>query len=47
MIPTVSYLAVWMDSGLWDIDKLLDHWVMYFDGSYTMKDAGADVVLIL
>jgi ribonuclease HI len=46
MIPTVSYLAVWTDSGLWDIDKLLDHWVMYFDGSYTMKDAGADVVLI-
>jgi ribonuclease HI len=23
-----------------------DHWVMYFDGSYTLKGAGAGVVLI-
>jgi ribonuclease HI len=22
-----------------------DHWVMYFDGSYTLKGAGASVVL--
>jgi ribonuclease HI len=28
------------------IDKLPDHRVMYFDGSYTLKGAGADVVLI-
>jgi hypothetical protein len=23
-----------------------DHWVMYFDGSYTLKGAGASVMLI-
>jgi ribonuclease HI len=28
------------------IDELPDHWVMYFDGSYTLKGAGASVVLI-
>jgi ribonuclease HI len=25
---------------------LSDHWIMYFDGSYTLKGAGAGVVLI-
>jgi ribonuclease HI len=25
---------------------LPDHWVMYFDGSYTLKGAGAGIVLI-
>jgi hypothetical protein len=25
---------------------LPDHWVMYFDGSYTLRGAGAGVVLI-
>jgi ribonuclease HI len=25
---------------------LLDHWVMYFDGLYTLKGAGAGIVLI-
>jgi hypothetical protein len=35
-----------MDSGLQGIDKLPDHWVMYFDGSYTLKGAGVGVVLI-
>jgi ribonuclease HI len=28
------------------IDELPDHWVIYFDGSYTLKGAGAGVVLI-
>jgi ribonuclease HI len=28
------------------IGDLPDHWVMYFDGSYTLKGAGAGVVLI-
>jgi ribonuclease HI len=28
------------------IDELPDHWIMYFDGSYTLKGAGAGVVLI-
>jgi ribonuclease HI len=41
-----DFIAEWTDSGLWDIDELPDHWVMYFDGSYTLKGAGADVVLI-
>jgi ribonuclease HI len=35
-----------MDSGLRGINELPDHWVMYFDGSYTLKGAGAGVVLI-
>jgi hypothetical protein len=35
-----------MDPGLQGIDKLPDHRVMYFDGSYTLKVAGADIVLI-
>jgi hypothetical protein len=41
-----DFIVEWTDSGLRGIDKLLDHWVMYFDGSYTLKGAGADVVLI-
>jgi hypothetical protein len=28
------------------IDELPDHWVMYFDGSYTLKCVEAGVVLI-
>jgi ribonuclease HI len=28
------------------ISDLPDHWVMYFDGSYTLKGAGAGVMLI-
>jgi ribonuclease HI len=28
------------------INELPDQWVMYFDGSYTLKGAGASVVLI-
>jgi ribonuclease HI len=35
-----------MDSGLQGIDELHDHWVMYFDESYTLKGAGAGIVLI-
>jgi hypothetical protein len=40
------FIAEWTDSGLRGIDELPDHWVMYFDGSYTLKGAGAGVVLI-
>jgi hypothetical protein len=40
------FIVEWTDSGLWGIDELPDHWVMYFDGSYTLKGAGAGVVLI-
>jgi hypothetical protein len=35
-----------MDLGPQGIDDLPNHWVMYFDGSYTLKGAGAGVVLI-
>jgi hypothetical protein len=42
----MDFMAEWTDSGLRGIDELLDHWVMYFDGSYTLKGAEAGVVLI-
>jgi ribonuclease HI len=35
-----------MDSGLRAFDELHDHWVIYFDGSYTSKGVGVDIVLI-
>jgi hypothetical protein len=41
-----DFITEWMDSGLRGIDELPDHWVMYFDGSYTLKGAGAGIVLI-
>jgi hypothetical protein len=41
-----DFIAEWTDSALWGIDELPDHWVMYFDGSYTLNGAGASVVLI-
>jgi hypothetical protein len=40
------FIAEWTDSGLWGIDDLPDHRVMYFNGSYTLKGAGAGIVLI-
>jgi hypothetical protein len=41
-----DFIVEWTDSALWGIDELLDHWVMYFDGSYNLKGAGVGVVLI-
>jgi hypothetical protein len=41
-----DFIAEWTDSGLRGIDELPDHWVMYFDRSYTLKGAGVGVVLI-
>jgi ribonuclease HI len=41
-----DFIAEWTDSGLRGIEELPDHWVMYFDGSYTLRGAGAGVVLI-
>jgi ribonuclease HI len=41
-----DFIAEWTDSGLRGIDNLPDHWVMYFDRSYTLRGAGAGVVLI-
>jgi hypothetical protein len=34
------------DSGLRGIGDLLNHWVMYFDGLYTLKGTWASIVLI-
>jgi ribonuclease HI len=42
----VNFITEWTDSCLRGIDELPDHWVIYFDGSYTLKGASADVVLI-
>jgi hypothetical protein len=42
----MNFIIEWMASGLRGIDELLDHWVMYFDGSYTLKGVGVGVVLI-
>jgi hypothetical protein len=41
-----DFIAEWTNSGLRGIDELPDHWVMYFDGSYTLKGARASVVFI-
>jgi hypothetical protein len=41
-----NFITEWTDSGLRGIDELVDHWLMYFDGSYTLKAAGAGVVYI-
>jgi hypothetical protein len=41
-----DFIVEWTDLGLWGIDELPDHWVMYFNGCYTLKGAGAGVVLI-
>jgi hypothetical protein len=40
------FIVEWTDSNVRGIGDLPDHWVMYFDGSYTLKGAEADVVLI-
>jgi ribonuclease HI len=41
-----DFIAEWTNLGLWGIDDLPNHSVMYFDRSYTLKGAGAGVVLI-
>jgi hypothetical protein len=41
-----DFIAEWMDSDVRGIGDPLDHWVMYFDGPYTLKGAGAGIVLI-
>jgi hypothetical protein len=40
------FIAEWTDLDVQGIGDLPDHWVMYFDRSYTLKGAGAGVVLI-
>jgi hypothetical protein len=42
----VDFIVEWTNSGLRGINELPDHWVMYFDGSYTLKGAWVAVVLI-
>jgi hypothetical protein len=41
-----DFIAEWTYSSLRGINDLPDHWVMYFDRSYTLKEVGASVVLI-
>jgi hypothetical protein len=41
-----DFIAEWTYSSLRGINDLPDHWVMYFDRSYTLKGVGASVVLI-
>jgi hypothetical protein len=40
------FIAEWTDSDVQGIGDPPDHWVMYFDGSYTLKGVGAGVVVI-
>jgi ribonuclease HI len=40
------FIAEWTDSDVRGIGDLPDHWIMYFDGSYTLKGAGDGVMLI-
>jgi hypothetical protein len=42
----VDFIAEWTDLDVRGIGDIPDHWVMYFDESYTLKGAGAGVVLI-
>jgi hypothetical protein len=44
---TLTYfIAEWTDSSLGGINELPDHWVMYFNGSHTLKRAWPGVVII-
>jgi hypothetical protein len=42
----IDFIAEWIDSDVRDIGDLPDHWVMYFNGSYTLKGVGASIMLI-
>jgi hypothetical protein len=41
-----DFITEWTNSGLRGIDELPHHWMMYFNGSYTLKGAGVVIVLI-
>jgi ribonuclease HI len=41
-----DFITEWTDLDVWGIGDLPNHWVMCFDGSYTLKEAGAGIVLI-
>jgi hypothetical protein len=40
-----DFIVEWTDSGLHGVDELPDHWVIYFDRSYTLEGAGVGVML--
>jgi hypothetical protein len=42
----IDFIAEWTDSDVQGIGDLPDHWIMYFNGSYTLQGVGAGVVLI-
>jgi hypothetical protein len=41
-----DFITEWTNLDVQGIGDLPDHWVMYFNGSYTLKGAGAGVVPI-
>jgi hypothetical protein len=45
-LAIADFITEWTDSVLQGVDELPDHLVMYFDGSYILKGAGAGIVLI-
>ena len=40
------FIAEWTDTGAQTEEGFNDYWMMYFDGSYTLKGLGAGIVLI-
>jgi hypothetical protein len=41
-----DFIVEWTDLGLRGINELPYHWVMYINGSYTLKGAGVGVMFI-
>jgi hypothetical protein len=44
--PLTNFITEWTDLDVRGIGDLSDHWVMYFNGLYTLKGVGDGVVLI-
>jgi hypothetical protein len=44
--PLTDFITEWTDLDVRGIGDLSDHWVMYFNGLYTLKGVGDGVVLI-
>jgi hypothetical protein len=42
----VDFMAEWRENQLPTLTELLEHWVMYFDGTLKLEGAGAAVLLI-
>jgi ribonuclease HI len=46
-LELADFITEWTDLGLRAVDELPDHWVIYFDGSYTLEGAGAGAGVML